>query len=218
MRWLIVLVAALVSLSTEVGHAAEGDAESVEIPLNAVWAYDMPGTRELSDGMRNGKFVADEGPLILAIRKGPFLRTRRDEKPKPAFAVQGVGMEALDHAQTIMTGKEEPQSRFPGASDLSIVFFSTTTPAYVHIDRVTLGKNVIDISFHFIPHETRELTEHFAIIPVGQLSAGSHDVRIVQLPISEENITPRTKEVDLDWQKKFICRPFSFEVDDRDSR
>ncbi len=84
--------------------------------------------------------------------------------------------------------------------------------AYVRVDHVERKGNAIEIFYRYVPHSGKELTWHFALIPVGQLAPGNYQVKITQLPVDMSLIHQTTGEVDYKTGDKFVCKPFSFSV------
>jgi hypothetical protein len=105
-----------------------------------------------------------------------------NEKAGSAFVVTGSGAKALQNAHAIFVGSSEPATAFSSEQDLSLVFFSRMSGRYVHIDPVEIGDHVFTVKYRFVPHNTRDSTIHFAIIPIGQLTTGQYEIKIEQLP------------------------------------
>ncbi len=192
-------------------------ADSVEIPLKDIWALDMPGTQDIrkleaTATSKDEKNDADL-PLISRIR-GATAKPRGE--PREAFAVLGSGIDALRRAASDMAGETKPQESFPAGSDVSLVFFSYTTGMYVYLDKVERRGNFFEIKYHFVPHLTKEMTDHFALIPLGAIESGVYSVDIVQSPMDMSRVSTAGKKpaatTDAKSAEKFVCRPFSFSV------
>jgi hypothetical protein len=204
MRLSAILVAAYLLASTCYG---EDEPKSVSISLDQIWAYNMPGTHAMSTTRVGNppKYNSQEGQLLSDIR--------RSLKPEPSigqpnlgFAVLGEGMEALKQAHAVLVGDKTPQKRFLSDNEITVVFFSRLSGSYVHLRQVQRKNLNVDIYYSVVPHESREATEHFALVPFGRLPVGTYHVNIVQI---NGQVTP--KEI----AKNIVCQPFSFQVTDQ---
>ena len=166
----------LFTLLTIVLGCSIGFAEdAVEIPLSKIWALRMPGTiniYELEKGTPSNKSLMAE----IGAKHG---FGSHETKAGPAFAVVGTGLEALKNAHAAITGKQPRPTSLPQVHDISIVFFSITSGHYVHLTKVERDHQTIRIQYEFVSHLTKELTQHFAIIPLGKLGEGDFKVDIV---------------------------------------
>jgi hypothetical protein len=188
-------------------------AEPVNIPLKDIWAYGMPGTndvRELQTDVNDPSLTPEEQAKrfreshveqILAT-----LSTMR-VKAKEAFVVEGVGRDALREAYDVLVKNEKRREKFPKDAKLTLVFFSYQFPYYVHLTDVTVNQNVVSIHYKFVPHDTKEVTAHFALIPIGTLPPGPVDVKIIQDPIEGR---PSVSSESLE---RVVCKPFSFRIE-----
>ena len=190
-------------------------AVSARIPLKNIWAHDMPGTKnvaELEPDAQSKVPKADrDRPLALGIRQS--LQYQVGQVPGEGFVVTGTGRSALQAAHDVLTDKKRRQSGFPTNSELSIVFFSYQFGDYIHLESVEQSKNVIEIRYRFVPHMTREVTEHFAIIPLGKLEPGKYQVDIVNDSAGSKAVESPMGS-DQGWANKVICKSFSFSVSD----
>ncbi len=203
--------------------------ETVEIPLSEIWAYNMPGTRDVRElepeayGREATSLPGEEQferikkSLIHQIRHSLQLQRDSDaqgpKKPGKSFAVVGTGKEALIEAGKILSGHKEPRSTFPASSKLSIVFHSLEAGSYVHLTSVKKQDNKIAIHFQFVPRFTADMSSHFALIPVSGLEAGEIEVQIVQEPMKDKYGIGKGLEANPDWQEQVISKPFSFTIE-----
>jgi hypothetical protein len=185
--------------------------EAVEIPLNTVWAYNMPGTRdvralELESDPANRKAT----PLTSGVLQS-LINSKRGQEAKPGFAVAGMGVDALREAHSVLADNGKPQTSFTTNDNVSVVFFSHPFNYYVHLSKVEQKPDKVVITYSFVPHRTKEMTRHFALIPLGKLSPGKVKVEIVRAPMQPQKITgfkPPSAETDA----RIVARPFQFEV------
>jgi hypothetical protein len=129
-----------------------------------------------------------------------------------AFAVAGAGKDALREAAAVMSGKKKPQTSFSANSNVSVVFFSHSFNCYVHLDKVELQPGLIVISYRFVPHETKQMSSHFALIPIGKLPPGEVKVDIKRLPMGKTFTDAGFKEPASSWESQVVAQPFRFTV------
>src|SRR4051812_2486016 len=112
-----------------------------EIPLNKIWGYDLPGTKNIrklepkqATGNLSDKEVISRS-LVLQIQQSLMKRPKPNEKAGAAFIVVGTDQEALKNAHAIMIAKakKEPPRVFPANSELSLVFYSYASSKYVRL-------------------------------------------------------------------------------------
>jgi hypothetical protein len=184
--------------------------EVATVRLEEIWAYEMPGTRPMMAAEVNPTEVS-----ATELRLVDELLDAIDPKPqketKPGFAVAGSDVEALRAAHDVLVHKKTVES-LSTEQDIWIAFFSHNFGRYVHIQGVELGGKKIVIRFQFIPHMTKEMTQHFALIPLGKLARGTYQVQIVQAPMPKKFFDWVIPPVDPASEARVVCRPFEFEV------
>lgn len=204
--------------------------DAVEIPLSQVWAYEMPGTRDVRE--LEPEVYGDEAKLLPSLIRGEKLdkstiqQIRRSlqieptenqpgpRKPGRAFAVIGTGESALAEANSILSGQKKPRSSFPADSKLSVVFYSFDAGSYVHLTSVRKLEKKLGIHFQFVPHFTSNSTSHFALIPIHDLPSGEIEVQIIQESMKDNHGTGKEMEANPDWQEQVICKPFRFTIEE----
>ena len=196
--------------------------EKKYIPLNEVWAYEMPGTKDVRE-LEPDKF----GPILKTlstadqIRKmesstlGAILKQIQSTKPvrnaSNGFIVAGTGTEALKATYAVLVGDKKASQSFPPNTKLSIVFFSHLFGQYVHIQRVQQRDNLFEVGYYFEPHLTKEMTFHFALIPIGDLAPGSYEVKCARL-MPKKYGTDGIKAPSVDEERKVVAQSFQFEI------
>jgi len=196
----------------------------VVIPVDQIWAYDMPGTRPMQDGQRDGKYVAAEGELLDEIRRALVRERVEGTSPiqwkdaKLGFAVLGMGMDALREAHAVLVKKQEPRKSFPAGTEITLVFFSNQFGPYVHIHRVERQDRGVEIRYRFVLHQIDVVTEHLALIPLGKPSVGRVQVEIIQSPMEQKYVDGGGKPISCDQARPVVCKSFSFELVDENAK
>jgi hypothetical protein len=183
-----------------VGAALAETVRSI-IPLDQIWASNMPGTRSIDSTTH------DEAATILPdILRALATRPPDPDGAKPGFAVLGTNEESLRAAHAAIVDGKVPHQLFPAGRDVSLVFFSHQLGSYVHIQEVHRDGSRIEIQYRFVPHRTREVTAHFAMIPLGKLPVGKYTVEILQKHRGETR-GPKN------WELR-VCKSFEFSVEE----
>jgi hypothetical protein len=194
------------------------------IPLKDIWAYEMPGTRDVWElepdkfGVKVRDLSSQEQSkrykesLIFQIRNH-FGMPKSQQMALPGFAVLGSGMDALRNAHAVLVKGKQPRKAFPENSAVSIVFFSKVFDYYVHLEKVEKQGNTITIKYFFVPHRG-DGTAHFALIPLGKMPVGEIKVDAVRSPLPKMSDVagfgaPPSTALD----SIVVCRPFSFKVE-----
>jgi hypothetical protein len=196
--------------------------ESKQIPLDLIWALDMPGTndvRELEPEIysKRGKGLPIEKwrelqakSLIAQIY--PQLSLENTRIPKRGFAVPGTGLAALQAARDVLTEEREVSNLLPAETDITIVFSSLQSGDYVHIYAVERHANVIEIRYRFAPHEEAYVSQNFALVPIGKLPKGMYQVKFTQGPMEEKYLNAGFRPKTGNYADKIVCTPFKFSV------
>jgi hypothetical protein len=186
--------------------------QGVEIPLGQIWAYSMPTTKDVRELDATAQKGIIRHPQIEEIRRALAARNRpkAGDSAGQGFVVFGEGKDALKNAAAVFAGKSKPLSVVPSGEKSSLVFFSYSCGRYVHLldARRSAGKVVLE--YQFVSHSTAEMTSHFALIPLGELSEGDYRVKIVQ----SKPATTRGLQVTMPIPnpEEIVCNSFSFRV------
>lgn len=162
--------------------------EDVRIPLSHIYSLEMPGTLQL----------------------GQNYQIRQSLKPVAgkSFIVPGVGETALKKAAAGLSHPNESRRSYKQGEDASVVFYASQNAVYVHIVKVLRTVDSIKIFYLVVPHETRDLTSHFALIPVTDLRAGRYQIELIQVPFHHPNLPGGKVEKEI----STVCRPSKFVV------
>jgi hypothetical protein len=202
----VLLIAAL----TSIVRAEDTTEKTQVIPLDRIWALNMPGTKAVGelDSVQEPSGVVRH-PSIREISRMLSSRTASNEKAGTTFIVAGSDARALQNAQAVFTDTRERATDFPSKKDLSLVFYSRLSGRYIHLVSVEVVCHVFTINYRFVSHNTRDSTVHFAIIPIGQLPMGEYEVKIEQLPPVDEKGMLTSPVVD---SERIVSQDFSFRI------
>ena len=193
-----------------------------EIPLDQIWAYNMPGTRDIKELEKDqeppDETTTDIRHKTLATHALYLLASNRplDGKlAKPGFVVVGNGYEALEEAQAVFSKKKKRKDVLPSGEVLTLVFFTHSCPRYVWIDEVNCKDNRIVIKYHFHAHGNRSSRANLALIPLGKFAMGELPLRKIQVEFERlpdtsihENVAPMDKAR----ASQTVCDSFTFGV------
>jgi hypothetical protein len=188
--------------------------EMHKIPLDKIWAWQMPGTLDVATLEKDKPPSFAYGPLVRDILRVLGDAPEEGKPAREAFAVQGTGLDALREAHAVLVQKKKPQNTFPAGSEISVVFFSYSSGSYVHLEKVQRRDNVIEIRYRFVPHKTAELTEHIAIAPLGPSPAGEFQVAVIQSPMDERFVKGGFRPVDPAVARQLVSGSFRFSVEE----
>ena len=147
----------------------------------------------------------------MAIRRAISKPPMQGKNARPAFVVQGDLPEAVHEAYMVLVDDKKPREVIPKGLTASVVFFSSDFGRYVHLRSVERHDNDIDIKYEFVPHKSKEVTAHFAIIPLDKLPSGTMRVNIAQAPMSAEFASGWKPIID-DTARCIVSNSFSFVV------
>jgi len=192
------------------GEKESGKAEAVVIPLDQIWAYNMPGTRDI---LMLDREQVQLRPLGTRVG-GPssFISHQGKKIAGPGFAVLGTGMEAWHATHEKVPEGQEYRDAFPFGSKISVVFFSHGFGQYVHVHRVEQQGNVITIRYRFVPHRTKNFSAHFALIQVNELKPGKVQVNVVRTPMEKKYFDGGFKPTSVEEERRVVCKSFSFMI------
>jgi hypothetical protein len=191
--------------------------EVVEISLSEIWALDMPGTRDVRElEFRPGSNHTEETvkqSFVHQIRRSLSNRPRDDgDTAGTVFVVTGVGREALQNALAVLKDESARLKSVSGNKPFSLVFYSYGCGRYVRLDEVRRTNHTIDIDYHFEAHNTRNMSSHFALIPLDNMPTGEIQVKVNQLPGKGPPIGQPAKPLDSLRVRQIVSDSFSFEV------
>ena len=213
------------------GERLQSEGETIEIPLTEIWAYRMPGTKDVLKlepevyGDVARKLSSEEvsrrlhKSLIQEIRQGlqdnPLRHLR---KPTPThdyigFAVAGTDKDALKEVHRVLARDSVPQSSFPKDGEISLCFYSRQAGSYVHLTSIQQSGNEIEIHFQFASHFTSEMSEHFTLIPVESLKPGRVSVKVIQDPNKKQTEIWHAPAVNKEWEKQLVSGDFEFTIE-----
>jgi len=202
--------------------SATAAAETKQIPLDQIWGYNLPETRDIAgiplpvESEKGGREYA----TLRSERERNIETVRRSLSQKPPaerslpgfvyprkpdfFTLRAVASQLLDESKN---QRRRPRtSSLLSGNEYTLVFFSHPTSYYVRLRGVERKDNTFVVKYQFEPHKSQEVTTHFALIPLGALKAGEYHVELKRIP-----------ERDIDFQlvqdsSVIVCNSFSFKV------
>jgi hypothetical protein len=200
MRLLLAFAIAVSSASLSVADEKPG-----EIPLKEVWALNMPGTKDVNE---LDPYDGDEPTAVTKINRVFFTKMDEETPPGKCFIVPGVGEEALKNAADVLVCNEPRPKGVPLGDPASLVFYSHPAPGYVQLDSIELSGALITINYRVAVHDTANVTAHFALIPLRDLSEGKYAVKLNQVAAKGTRVAmPDPKRTE-----RAVCDPCSFLV------
>jgi hypothetical protein len=178
----------------------------VDIPLDEVWAFRMPGTRDVEAMTRDSHSL-----LFNQIRGALSTLPEKGSKAEPSFVVVGDDVAALKAAKEVLADDKPPRTSFRSDEELHVFFFSRQCFVYVQLDSIQRSKSNIEIRYSFVPHDESVMTEHFALIPLGKLPRGKYRIDIIRSPTSPKLIAQGLATSDA-VADSTVCKSSEFEV------
>lgn len=193
-------------------------ASADEIPLDSIWAYHLPGTKDIQEleplpDLRDPSFKdAYSGSSVVKIAR--YLSTYVPEKKAgPGFVVVGTGKDALDRAYSVVQEKAKhkkaEQPIMPRDTDLSLVFYAYTAGCPLEIESVEKSAGSVTVKYRFVTRDAVHGSKKFAIIPLGRFEEGTVRVDIEQIPTDDPKVAEVVQRVNAE---RLICDSFSFDV------
>jgi len=146
----------------------------------------------------------------------PLGRNKPGQTAIQAFAVIGTGADALRRAAEVLSSKKKAQTSFPANGEVTVVFFSYLYGSYVRLNKVEQQPGLINITYSFVPHETAQLTRHFALIPLGKLPSGDVQVDIQQTQTGQKITDDGIKGSAPSVESQIVSKSFRFKVKKKD--
>ena len=214
-RFSIIKSLILFSILSSLSSGETPNDKSTVIPLHKIWAYKMPGTRDILDLDLPRAQQATTGRwqsiYMSWVRRAEKLKFK--DLARPGFVVSGSGQSALLATHAIFVEGAAARKEFSMDEELAIVFFSEPYGGnFVRIRQVEQKGEHIEIQYRLEPYLERTLSETFALIPLGKLPAGEYHVDMCQLPSEQKFSKLGRKPVDENWSREVLCKPFSFTV------
>lgn len=213
---------AVFSLTIATGLSAEEPSvapESVVIPLDRVWALNMPGTRDIhnlepSVTTHQPEFKRLLPEIIKAI--SPYEKKMPPEMTiqEPGFAIAVADEDALSEVYSILVSEMPRVDTITVDDDVSLVFFAGEFTQDVKLEKIERDGHTIKVSYSFVPRLEKFMSSQLAIIPIGKLpNAGEYKVNFDALPIDARLRIKGWQPIDEKVRKTIISQPFAFQVE-----
>lgn len=191
---------------------ADETEKPITIPLDQIWAFRMPGTKDIAALEPDNTPKVEHGHLVGEIRRALANVPPKGSTARACFAVVGTGLEALRAAHAVLVDNVQPAEEFRKGDEICVVFLSYQFGKYVHLKNVERRGSLFEVQYEFVPHRTEQVTEHFALVPLGPLPSGEYRVTVSQQPMRKEYIVAGFKPVSDADAKRIVCHSFSFAV------
>jgi hypothetical protein len=222
-RFSLTAIVAIVCIPTlaVLADIQKEDSNTQIIPLNEIWGYNLPDTKDVS-GIQFPKEKEGVGQTFAYLARE---RSTNIELIRRALAIKPPSEQAMagfvlprQPDSLILRGIYSQLNRKPGPNkrdwqegEYTLVFFAHSSSYYARLKKVEREGNKITVHYQFEPHMTPEATVHFALIPLGELSAGEYHVDFQQMPLA-----PKYREIGFEPvhpdAAELVCRDFVFTV------
>ena len=191
--------------------AAANDEPVVTIPLDQIWALDMPGTLSMdklvpnydANSWRNLRKLLTPKQLSKKAAKG-FVIALKQNWPNE-----------LDKINQILHFSRRSNS-VPVTEEIGIVFYSKASAYRVEIEKVERRDSVVEIRYRLAPHQSatpsKKTSVDLALIPLGMLPVGEYRVEMTRSPMEKAHLDFGHKPISDELANRFVCQPFTFEV------
>lgn len=154
--------------------------DMMEIPLQKVHAYQMPGTQalEITPAIAGGP-LSNQCKLTAEI-----LSALKDcgSDIRGGFTVCGAGEEALIEAHKVLVQGQSPASSLDRNQKMSLIFFSNQPGLQVHLKQIKQKGAVVEIAYQFVPAQTKSAVTQLAIIPLENIPSGTLQIILRSQP------------------------------------
>jgi len=199
----------------------------IEIPLGKIWAWEMPGTKDIRT-LEPKHF----GPAVRQLPGQPQydlvesslwyqIYMAIDFSPEkqpvgPGFAVAGTEHKALAAVTEALKQNLKPLQTFPFGAEISLFFFTRDSGWPLHLKSVVKSGNTLTIRYYFVPHRSTGFiagssNRYFALIPLGKLPVGNYVVDMVQT-MEKKYTGGDFQTVGKEFGEKCVCKSFAFTV------
>lgn len=201
------LAALLLAVSANPSPAAEP--ETVTIPLDTIWARNMPGTRDI----RKLDWKQIQWKELLTGPQG-VLQLMGKERAEPGFVVAGTGQAALvaAHKKSADDPTKPPKS-LPHGSECSIVFFTHAFPPSIALDKVERKGKLFEVRYYYDASGLTSFSTHIALIPAGKLETGNYRVKMIEVPT---DVTPQLAASEREAVSKVVSQSFTFRIEEEE--
>jgi len=204
--------------------ASRGCSRGIEIPLDKIWARDMPETkgirtlepkhfgpavRDLPDQEKIDLFLSS---LVQQISQA-LHNTCYTEPAGPGFAVAGSDRVALNNTHDILVNGRKLLNKFPSRTSVTAFFYTRLTSGrHIYIKRCERKGSIFTVKYQLVPYNQKIMTLHFALIPLGRLEPGKYSVRFVNIPEARYFQGRRVRPISKEDREKLVCKGFDFSV------
>jgi hypothetical protein len=207
---------ALALVLTMSPFATANAGEPEQIPLDQIWAYEMPGTQSITDLAEPHDEMFWEA--LMESWFGRASRLKFKNVARFGFVVPGDGLSALRIALAVFIQDGPFRGKLTTGEGVTLVFFSEPGGRYrPQIRQIRRKQDTIEILYWLQP-ELGGYPPSLALIPLGKLPAGKYDVHMLQVAreLHDFELELGFKPLDKEWSRNFVCKPYSFTVAEQD--
>lgn len=205
---------ALPLMSTVWAQTPREQSKTVEIPLDQIWGFTIPGTRDVASiplPEDRRQYAIEREANIEEIQQS-LLAKRPSEPAMPGFILPRItdfqllrvaaGQLGMD-ARRGSASRVGSSTSFTPNNELSLIFFARSAGRSLQFNTVERRANKVTVRYQFVPDSASQDAVHFAFIPLGKLEAGEYNVEFAETSAgSAENGAGATS----------VCKAFSFTV------
>ncbi len=179
------------------------------IPVSDIWALDMPGTKPMIVRLsgRPLRHSAPEGPLVADMLLALHQELGPTESARSCFVVNNGALSGLAEAKQVLVEGRLRRSSIAGTGNACAVFFSRPFGWYVHLTSAELRGQVLQLTYRLVPHETKEMTSHLALVPLSALPIGQ-----LRIDVKPEIDAGWSRVAMGEWIDRVICRSTNVDV------
>lgn len=179
--------------------------DATVIPLDQIWALDMPGTKDVRELTSDPYADLSIGPLGVLELMGK-------QEAGAGYVVPGTGKEALLAARKKLPPGKTPANELPFGTDITVVYYSHAFMPINVLHRVERRGNTISIRFRHDGNGNTSYSSHYALIPLGKLSVGDYKVNMIATIDDVVEASPAFYLDIVDDIRRVVCKSFEFSV------
>lgn len=196
----------VVCLGAVLGAESANDAITLVVPLDSVWALNMPGTKDVLK-IDNGAYRG----LVGEMRRSLHQPNGKSGTAGKVIVVSGQGAMALKEAGKELIEGRSGRGRVRETEEISVLFYSRLFALDVRLESIEIRNQRIRIVYGLNEHEEAYVDEHFGLIPLGKLPAGKYEV-LIEPSLTARELVSRGFKAPAETMAKVVCESSTFDV------